>query len=253
MPSAIPTDRTPLTFTFRNSGPIENAELQLGDLTIVAGRNNTGKTYLVYSPYGFLKTWENWSGTALTPRSPASAASRSAPRYTTFEELSKQVADNGQAELSVDPDTLNRERSAAMNALTRRFSENGLAGVFSSPPEKFDNASIGVELGTEFPGSEVFAEPEDTPSIRYDGTSLSVAGVQPGSRRLHPMALGVASGAGISTSCSPSCRRTRLCFPPSASRFRSSTGSSTSERANSSICCRSTGTARARILIFRSI
>ena len=189
MPSAIPADRTPLTFTFRNIGPIENAELELGDLTIVAGRNNTGKTYLVYSLYGFLKTWENWSGTALTPRSPASAASRSASRYPTFEELSKQVADNGQAELSVDPDTLNRERSAAMNALTRRFSENGLAGVFSSTPEKFDNASIGVKLGTEFPGSEVFAEPEDTPSIRYDGASLSVAGVQPGSRRLHPMAL----------------------------------------------------------------
>ena len=181
MPDAIPEDRTPLTFTFRNIGPIENAELQLGDLTIIAGRNNTGKTYLVYSLYGFLKTWENWSGPVLT--------SRAAARYPTFEELSQQIADNGHAELPVDPDALNRERDTAMNALTRRFSENGLAAVFSSPPEKFDNASIGVKLGAEFPGSEVSAEPEESPSIRYDGTVLSAAGVQPGSGRLHPMVL----------------------------------------------------------------
>ena len=87
MPGAIPEDRTPLTFTFRNIGPIENAELQLGDLTIIAGRNNTGKTYLVYNLYGFLKTWENWSGPVLT--------SRAAARYPTFEELSQQIADNG--------------------------------------------------------------------------------------------------------------------------------------------------------------
>ena len=189
MPSAIPTDRTPLTFTFRNIGPIENAELELGDLTIIAGRNNTGKTYLVYTLYGFLKTWQNWPGPALTSRTPASPASRSAARYPTFEELSKQVAENDQAELSVTPDALNRERSAAMVVLARRFSENVLPGVFSSPPEKFDNASIGVTLGTEFPGGEVLAELEDAPSIRYDGTNLSVIGVQSRGKRIHPLAL----------------------------------------------------------------
>ena len=189
MPSAIRTDRRPLTFTFRTIGPIENAELELGDLTVIAGRNNTGKTYLVYTLYGFLKTWENWPGPSLTSRTSASPASRSAARYPTFEELSKQVAENGQAELSVTPDALNRERHAAMVALARRFSEDVLPGVFSSPPEKFDNASIGVTLGTEFPGGEVLAELEDTPSIRYDGTNLSVIGVQPRGKRIHPLAL----------------------------------------------------------------
>ena len=33
--------------TFKNIGPIKNAELELDDLTIIAGQNNTGKTYLV--------------------------------------------------------------------------------------------------------------------------------------------------------------------------------------------------------------
>ena len=49
----------PVKFRFRNIGPVKDAELDLGDLTIIAGRNNTGKTYLVYTLYGFLKMWGN--------------------------------------------------------------------------------------------------------------------------------------------------------------------------------------------------
>ena len=44
-------------FRFQNLGPIKEAELELGDLTIIAGRNNTGKTYIAYALYGFLKRW----------------------------------------------------------------------------------------------------------------------------------------------------------------------------------------------------
>ena len=44
-----------MKFRFKNIGPIEKAELEIGDLTIIAGHNNTGKTYLVYTLYGFLK------------------------------------------------------------------------------------------------------------------------------------------------------------------------------------------------------
>ena len=44
-----------MKFKFENLGPIDNAELKLGDLTVIAGRNNTGKTYLAHTIYGFLK------------------------------------------------------------------------------------------------------------------------------------------------------------------------------------------------------
>ncbi|OQY01470.1 MAG: hypothetical protein B6I26_03845 [Desulfobacteraceae bacterium 4572_130] len=40
---------------FKNIGPINKAELKLKDLTIIAGANNTGKTYLAYTLYGLLK------------------------------------------------------------------------------------------------------------------------------------------------------------------------------------------------------
>ena len=44
-----------MKFVFKNLGPIHEAELELGDLTIIAGRNNTGKTYVAYTLYGFLQ------------------------------------------------------------------------------------------------------------------------------------------------------------------------------------------------------
>lgn len=50
-----------MKFVFKNLGPMHKAELELGDLTIIAGQNNTGKTYVAYALYGFLKMWEELS------------------------------------------------------------------------------------------------------------------------------------------------------------------------------------------------
>ncbi len=44
---------------FENLGPINKAELELKDLTIIAGANNTGKTNLAYTLYGFLRLMRN--------------------------------------------------------------------------------------------------------------------------------------------------------------------------------------------------
>ena len=41
----------------KNFGPIETAELELGELTIVAGRNNTGKTYITHALYRVFETF----------------------------------------------------------------------------------------------------------------------------------------------------------------------------------------------------
>ena len=38
-----------------NLGPIREAEIALNDLTIIAGKNNSGKTYISYALYGFLE------------------------------------------------------------------------------------------------------------------------------------------------------------------------------------------------------
>jgi predicted ATPase len=49
-----------MKFQFEKLGALEKkTEIVLGDLTILCGANNTGKTYLVRAINGFLKTWAN--------------------------------------------------------------------------------------------------------------------------------------------------------------------------------------------------
>lgn len=41
----------------KNLGALKQAEFTIGDLTIICGCNNTGKTYATYALFGFLSTW----------------------------------------------------------------------------------------------------------------------------------------------------------------------------------------------------
>ncbi|MBJ9686775.1 AAA family ATPase [Burkholderia vietnamiensis] len=44
-------------FHFENLGLLDQVELELADLTLICGENNTGKTYATYAVYGFLRSW----------------------------------------------------------------------------------------------------------------------------------------------------------------------------------------------------
>ena len=46
-----------MNFRFQNLGAIDNAKVQLAPLTIICGRNNTGKTYLTYAIHVLLSQW----------------------------------------------------------------------------------------------------------------------------------------------------------------------------------------------------
>ena len=50
-----------LTVRLKNIGILKQAEFSLGDLTLICGENNTGKTYAAYTLYRFLKSWSNFS------------------------------------------------------------------------------------------------------------------------------------------------------------------------------------------------
>ena len=45
---------------FKNLGPLQECEVELGDLTIITGHNNTGKTFVTYGVYGLLSDWRRW-------------------------------------------------------------------------------------------------------------------------------------------------------------------------------------------------
>lgn len=164
-----------VVFRFRNIGPVTDAELELGDLTLVAGRNNTGKTYIVYALYGFLKMWSAWSFGLRFPLNRRVAV--------TYRKLVSNMIRTGEASLTVDPKILNRERDAIMEAFISNFSRDKLADIFSASADTFEHASMNVEFDTEFAEHRSRPTPsltrENTHSIDYDGERIHLTGPIP--------------------------------------------------------------------------
>ena len=124
-------------FRFQNLGPVKDAELELGDLTIIAGRNNTGKTYIAYALYGFLKQWLSGIYTHETmPRllSPAF-------------ELANEAKRSGHLKLPTDKEALQKLRTKIIDLAALGYSEYGLREMFSANAEAFKGASFEVLLG----------------------------------------------------------------------------------------------------------
>ena len=49
-----------LTVKLKNIGILKQAKFSLGDLTVICGENNTGKTYAACALYGFLHSWHQF-------------------------------------------------------------------------------------------------------------------------------------------------------------------------------------------------
>ena len=151
----------PAKFIFQKIGPIKRAELELGDITIIAGRNNTGKTYLVYTLYGFLKHLKQWNRQmAMSPKT---------------KKIFKEVMDKGRFKRTVDRETFNQERKKIIRDVTRSFSQEDLSDVFSSPRDAFGESSIEVELSGEIPKNlqiDISSPKGGGISIQYDGTDI---------------------------------------------------------------------------------
>ena len=131
-------------FRFKNLGPVKEADLELGDLTIIAGRNNTGKTYMVYTLYGYLKTWREY----LLQKDDSLLRHSLKVASVTLEDLIREVITEGQARWKVDRDTLDKERARVIQELAQEYSKRGLPRVFNSPQETFETAAIETEFSS---------------------------------------------------------------------------------------------------------
>ena len=134
--------RASVTFSFRNIGPVKKANLELGDLTIIAGRNNTGKSYIVYTLYGFLKMWNDWPGV----RRFLVGRWKNKPHSPDMAEIAKRLTHEGRVTISLSSYPLERQRRAILNQLCREYSRHGISQVFSSQSGVFDNAEISVKV-----------------------------------------------------------------------------------------------------------
>lgn len=172
-------------FRFRNIGPVKDAELELGDLTILAGKNNTGKTYIAYTLYGFLKKWRIWLwAQEVIARAIGSSVEEARPEQGA-EPLGmlSRAAVEGAGRWEVSPEALQQHRRAVLAVVAEQFSTEDIASVFSAPPADFADSSCSVIVADEAPRS-LPELPFSSPGLgswlfRYDGTVASVERVQP--------------------------------------------------------------------------
>lgn len=122
----------------QNLGPLKTADFEVGDLTIICGKNNTGKTYATYALYGFLKTWKDLMHVGIG--------------LSEIEELLKQDA------IRIDLGRIWKEKKKSIDGACKRY--NGiLHRVFASEEKKFKESEFHLEIGREaWDPSEVFSK-----------------------------------------------------------------------------------------------
>lgn len=163
MSTTPPRTTRPIGFRFKNIGPVKNAELELGNLTIIAGRNNTGKTYLVYTLYGFLKYFQG---------NPWRRVYKQSEHYSWIEDFTRSLRAQEQAHFPVDVQTISDHRRKVAFEYSKYFSQFLLPNVFSSRQEDFRKASVSIQLSELTPSLNTAVDARNP--IQYDGTNLII-------------------------------------------------------------------------------
>ena len=147
--------------TFKNIGPIKDAELELGDLTIIAGQNNTGKTYLVYTLYGFLDF--------LKRRNFPYFEFGEEKNFKKIEKITNQIEKTERASMSLEEyEELNE---SIMQGRSLFFSSTLIGRVFSSPNGEFEGALFFLRVENEHIPTETPIYVRSTGKIKASITS----------------------------------------------------------------------------------
>ena len=111
----------------KNLGPLKQAEFELGELTIICGHNNTGKTYATYALYGFLSKWKD----VLSIHVP--------------EKNINELLTEGVTELNIQ--TFVNDAHKILTNGCKSYTEM-LPNIFASSPQHFINSNFKVHLDT---------------------------------------------------------------------------------------------------------
>lgn len=135
--------------TFQNIGPIKQAELELGDLTVIAGQNNTGKTYLAYTLYGFLKFWQDERDVRFFNFRKTSNVNTT--KQLIPKQLSQEMGDTGKTTMEIKKYIEIRDK--LVKEMSEDFSSAYIDRNFSSPDGQFKGATFSFEFSTNKDGN----------------------------------------------------------------------------------------------------
>lgn len=119
-----------MKFQFEKLGYFEKkTEIELGDLTLICGKNNTGKTYASYAIYGFLATWQDNI------------------RFQLNQNEIENLINNGVLEL--DLQKFEKDMPTVLNELSRRYTQV-LPSIFSTNDAYFSESLFRALISTHY-------------------------------------------------------------------------------------------------------
>lgn len=113
-----------MKITIQNLGILKQADFEVGDLTVICGKNNTGKTYATYALYGFLKIWKHIIHIGIGS--------------SEIEELIEQNA------IKIDLDKIWKGRKKIVDKVCKRYS-SVLYQIFASEEKKFNDSRFHLQ------------------------------------------------------------------------------------------------------------
>ena len=116
-----------LTVKLKNIGILKQAEFSLGDLTLICGENNTGKTYASYALYGFLRSWHNLIHIPISDH-----------------QVHTLITDGS---LNIELAQYVKKADQILAEACKRYSDQ-LYSVFAAPKEAFQNSEFHIKPST---------------------------------------------------------------------------------------------------------
>jgi len=151
-----------MKFNFEKFGYVDKGALELGDLTIICGPNNVGKTYVSYAIYGFIRHFKNLVDLSLAA-----------------EQISSL---KNEGSLIIDLTQYQQQLPNYIKSASKKFSQT-LTEYFNAPDEFFSKAEVQfsydnflIDLSREFKQAAMFGQSETLLFDKApDESKLSVA------------------------------------------------------------------------------
>jgi len=116
-----------MKISVKNLGALEEAEFELGDMTIICGKNNTGKTYATYALFGFLSFWREMFSIRIPDQ--------------TLTQLFNEGA------IRIDIKAYQEQAARILEEGCRAYVQQ-LAKVFASSPDRFKQSGFWVNVAS---------------------------------------------------------------------------------------------------------